>query len=156
MTPIAYPYLLSPRAQESAVHGPVSVHSAGSRSAITPPLRVSPSTSTDFSDRSSCPTFCSPLPNGVTSLDRLFPAIGNNWASMVNTLLLPMFKEPSSSAVGNNNNATCHGQTVDPTAAKFTTRMAVAAFRAWDPRSSFGPLRATCTTTPAQFDRRQQ
>ena len=150
MTPIAYLYLLSPRAQGSAVHGLVSVHSAGSRSAITSPLRISPSTKHRLFRPLRYPTFCSPLPDGINSLDRLFPAIGDSWASMVNTLLLRMFQKPSSSAVGNNKNATYHGQTVDLTAARFTTRMAGAAFRAWtDSRSSVGPLRATCTTSPA-------
>ena len=31
------------------------------------------------------------------ALDGLFPAIGDSWASKVNTHLLPMFCEPSSS-----------------------------------------------------------
>ena len=42
--PIAYPHQLSRRVQESAVHGPVPVHSARSRSAITPLLRRYPPT----------------------------------------------------------------------------------------------------------------
>ena len=95
MTSIAYMYPLSPRALESAVHRPVSVHSAGSRSAITPHSGYLRPQSTDFSGLSRSPTR-SPME----------------------------FKELSSSAVGNNNNATIHGQTVDLTAAKFTTRMA--------------------------------
>ena len=38
--------------------------------------------STDFSGLSGSPTICSPLPDGVASLDRLFPAIataGRAW-----------------------------------------------------------------------------
>ena len=71
--------------------------------------------STDFSVLSSGPAFRSPRPDGgVASLDGLSPAMGDSWASMVNTPLLPMFQKPSSSAVNNNNNnATSHGQTVD-------------------------------------------
>ena len=44
--------------------------------------------------------------------------MGDSWASIVNTPLLPMFQNPSSSAMINNNNAKSHGQTVDLATAK--------------------------------------
>ena len=87
---------------------------------MTVETRSSCPQSTDFSALSGSPAFRSPRPDGVSFLDGLSsPAMGENWASMVNTPLLPMFQKPSSSAVNNNNNnATSHGQTVDLATAK--------------------------------------
>ena len=86
---------------------------------MTVKTRSSRPQSTDFSALSGSPAFRSPRPDGVSSLDGLSPAMGDSWASMVNTPLLPMFQKPSSSAVNNNNNnATSHGQTVDLATAK--------------------------------------
>ena len=84
---------------------------------MTVETRSSRPQSTDFSALSGSPAFRSPCPDGVSSLDELSPAMGDGWASMVNTPLLPMFQKPSSSAV-NNNNATNHVQTFDLTTAK--------------------------------------
>ncbi|KAH9020224.1 hypothetical protein EDB85DRAFT_2005486, partial [Lactarius pseudohatsudake] len=70
--------------------------------------------SPDFSDLSAGSAFRSPRADGGAApggLDGLSPAIGDSWASMVNTLLLPMFQKTSS----NNNN---NGQTVDLAAAE--------------------------------------
>ncbi|KAH9171641.1 hypothetical protein EDB89DRAFT_1080088 [Lactarius sanguifluus] len=70
--------------------------------------------STDFSGLSAGSAFRSPRADGGTApggLDGLSPAVGDSWASMVNTPLLPMFQKTSS----NNNN---NGQTVDLAAAK--------------------------------------
>ncbi|KAH8987229.1 hypothetical protein EDB86DRAFT_3245845 [Lactarius hatsudake] len=70
--------------------------------------------STDFSGLSSGSAFRSPRADGGTApggLDGLSPAVGDSWASMVNTPLLPMFQKSSS----NNSN---NGQTVDLAAAK--------------------------------------
>src|SRR6266404_2016315 len=47
-------------------------------------------------------------------LDGLSPVVGDSWASMFNTPLLPMFQKLSNA----NNNATGPGQTVDIAAAK--------------------------------------
>ena len=81
----------------------------------------------------------------------------NSWASMVITPPLPMFQKPSSSTVANNNNALSRRQTVDLAAVKFNDSYGEAAFRAWMARrSSAGPPRAICTTTPTQLDRRQR
>ncbi|KAH9012278.1 hypothetical protein EDB85DRAFT_2281311 [Lactarius pseudohatsudake] len=69
--------------------------------------------STDFSGLSAGSAFRSPRAYGGTAsggLDGLSPAVGDSWASMVNTPLLPMFQKTS-----NNNN---NGQTVDLAAAK--------------------------------------
>jgi len=56
--------------------------------------------STDFSGA----PFRSPRPEGTTgsggTLDTLSPAMGDSWASMVNTPLLPMFQKPSTSNGG--------------------------------------------------------
>jgi hypothetical protein len=68
--------------------------------------------STDFSGLSGSPAFRSPRPDGA-SLDALSPAMGDSWASMVNTPLLPMFQKSTA-----NNNASNHGQTVDIATAK--------------------------------------
>ncbi|KAF8268548.1 hypothetical protein EI94DRAFT_1146404 [Lactarius quietus] len=66
--------------------------------------------STDFSGLSGSPAFSrSPRPDSNAALDGLSPAIGDSWASMVNTPLLPMFQKSSAA----NNNNTAHGQTVD-------------------------------------------
>ncbi|KAH9020229.1 hypothetical protein EDB85DRAFT_2120823 [Lactarius pseudohatsudake] len=68
--------------------------------------------STDFSGLSAGSAFRSPRADGGTApggLDGLSPAVGDSWASMVNTPLLPMFQKTTS-----NNN----GQTVDLAAAK--------------------------------------
>ncbi|KAI9436689.1 hypothetical protein H4582DRAFT_404322 [Lactarius indigo] len=70
--------------------------------------------STDFSGLSAGSAFRSPRADGGAApggLDGLSPVVGDSWASMVNTPLLPMFQKTSS----NNNNA---GQTVDLAAAK--------------------------------------
>ncbi|KAH8994152.1 hypothetical protein EDB86DRAFT_3234880 [Lactarius hatsudake] len=70
--------------------------------------------STDFSGLSSGSAFRSPRADGGTApggLDGLSPAVGDSWASMVNTPLLAMFQKTSS----NNSN---NGQTVDLAAAK--------------------------------------
>ncbi|KAH9024802.1 hypothetical protein EDB85DRAFT_2179998 [Lactarius pseudohatsudake] len=70
--------------------------------------------STDFSGLSAGSAFRSPRADGGTApggLDGLSPAVGDSWASMVNTPPLPMFQKTSS-----NNNNNC--QTVDLAAAK--------------------------------------
>jgi hypothetical protein len=64
--------------------------------------------STDFSGLSGHPAFRAPRPDGA-SLDAVSPAMGDSWASMVSTPLLPMFQKSSTA----NNNASSHGQTVD-------------------------------------------
>ena len=85
---------------------------------MTVETRSSRPQSTDFSALSGSPAFRSPRPDGVSSLDGLSPAMGDSWASMVNTPLLPMFQKPSSSSVNNNNNTSSIGQTVDLATAK--------------------------------------
>ncbi|KAH8994156.1 hypothetical protein EDB86DRAFT_3078362 [Lactarius hatsudake] len=73
--------------------------------------------STDFSGLSAGSAFRSPRADGGTApggLDGLSPAVGDSWASMVNTPLLPMFQKTSSD---NSNN----GQAVDLAAADLTT-----------------------------------
>ena len=70
--------------------------------------------STDFSGLSGSPAFRSPRPDSGAALDGLSPAIGDSWASTVNTPLLPMFQKSWAA----NNNATGHSQTVDLAAAK--------------------------------------
>ncbi|KAI9436694.1 hypothetical protein H4582DRAFT_2156748 [Lactarius indigo] len=70
--------------------------------------------STDFSGLSAGSAFRSPRADGGAApggLDGLSPVVGDSWASMVNTPLLPMFQKTSS----NNNSA---GQTVDLAGAK--------------------------------------
>ena len=71
--------------------------------------------STDFSCLSAGSAFRSPRPDGGAApggLDGLSPVVCDNWASMVNTPLLPMFQKTLMA----NNDAT--GQTVDLAAAK--------------------------------------
>ena len=54
--------------------------------------------STDFSGIAASATIRSPRPDGAgsgSSLDALSPAVGDSWASMVNTPLMPMFQKPS-------------------------------------------------------------
>ena len=70
--------------------------------------------STDFSGISGAP-FRSPRPEGAgNTLDTLSPAMGDSWASMVNTPLLPMFQKTSTS----NNSGSGPTQTVDLATAK--------------------------------------
>lgn len=72
--------------------------------------------STDFSGISGAP-FRSPRPEGANAgntLDTLSPAMGDSWASMVNTPLLPMFQKTSTA----NNNGAGPTQTVDLATAK--------------------------------------
>jgi hypothetical protein len=72
--------------------------------------------STDFSGIAASATFRSPRNDGSTggnSLDSLSPPVGDSWASMVNTPLMPMFQKPS-----NNNAGAGPTQTVDLAAAK--------------------------------------
>ena len=59
--------------------------------------------------------------------------MGDSWATMVITPLLPMFQKPSSSAVANNNNTMSRDQTVDLAATKFNEPYGGAAFRAGRP-----------------------
>lgn len=49
----------------------------------------------------------------MASIDGLSPAMGDSWASIANTPVLPMFQKLLSFVVNNNNDATGHGQTVD-------------------------------------------
>src|SRR6266478_6461602 len=73
--------------------------------------------STDFSGIAASPQFRSPRPEGAGSgntLDTLSPAMGDSWASMVNTPLLPMFQKTSTA----NNSGTGPTQTVDLATAK--------------------------------------
>jgi hypothetical protein len=73
--------------------------------------------STDFSGIAASAPFRSPRPEGAGSgntLDTLSPAMGDSWASMVNTPLLPMFQKPSTT----NNNGAGPTQTVDLATAK--------------------------------------
>ncbi|KAH8987214.1 hypothetical protein EDB86DRAFT_3245840 [Lactarius hatsudake] len=70
--------------------------------------------STDFSGLSAGSAFRSPRADGSTApggLDGLSPAVGDSWANMVNTPLLPIFQKTSS----NNSN---DGQAVDLAVAK--------------------------------------
>jgi hypothetical protein len=69
--------------------------------------------STDFSGIPASAAFRSPRPEGAT-LDTLSPAMGDSWASMVNTPLLPMFQKSSTA----NNSGTGPTQTVDLATAK--------------------------------------
>ncbi len=74
--------------------------------------------STDFSGIAAGAPFRSPRPEGAGSsntLDTLSPPIGDSWASMVNTPLLPMFQKTSTTA---NNSGTGPTQTVDLATAK--------------------------------------
>ncbi|KAH9012273.1 hypothetical protein EDB85DRAFT_2223722 [Lactarius pseudohatsudake] len=66
--------------------------------------RVGPQ-STDFSGLSAGSAFRSPRPDATVpgGLDGLSPVVGDSWASMVNTPLLPMFQKTSSA---NNNQPT--------------------------------------------------
>jgi hypothetical protein len=67
--------------------------------------------STDFSGLSAGSAFRSPRPEAAPGgLDGLSPAVGDSWASMVNTPLLPMFQKSTA--------ATGHTQTVDLATAK--------------------------------------
>ena len=73
--------------------------------------------STDFSGIAASAPFRSPRLEGAgntNTLDTLSPAMGDSWASMVNTPLLPMFQKTSTT----NNNATGPTQTVDLATAK--------------------------------------
>jgi hypothetical protein len=73
--------------------------------------------STDFSGIAASAPFRSPRPEGAGSgntLDTLSPAMGDSWASMVNTPLLPMFQKTSTA----NNNGAGPTQTVDLATAK--------------------------------------
>ena len=72
--------------------------------------------STDFSGIAASAPFRSPRPEGAGSgnaLDTLSPAMGDSWASMVNTPLLPMFQKTTT-----NNSGTGPTQTVDLATAK--------------------------------------
>ena len=71
--------------------------------------------STDFSGLSGSPAFRPSRPDAGNSLDGLSPAIGDSWASMVNTPLLPIFQK---SLTANNNATVYGGQTVDLAAVK--------------------------------------
>jgi hypothetical protein len=72
--------------------------------------------SIDFSGLSGGPAFRSSRPDAGAALDGLSSAMGDSWASMVNTPLLPMFQSSALTAI---NNATAHGgQTVDLAFAK--------------------------------------
>ncbi len=73
--------------------------------------------STDFSGLSAGSAVLSPRSDGGPApggLNGLSPIVGDSWASMVNTPLLPMFQKGFNA----NNNATGPGQTVDLAAAK--------------------------------------
>jgi hypothetical protein len=73
--------------------------------------------STDFSGIAASAPFRSPRPEVAASgntLDTLSPAMGDSWASMVNTPLLPMFQKTSTT----NNGTTGPTQTVDLATAK--------------------------------------
>jgi hypothetical protein len=74
--------------------------------------------STDFSGIAASAAFRSPRPDGSSggnSLDSLSPAVGDSWASMVNTPLMPMFQKPSTT-----NNGSGPTQTVDLASAKLS------------------------------------
>ena len=104
------------------MHGPASVHSVRSCSAITYLRKIFPSTLGLSAHRhqlfTGSPASRSPRPDSGASFDGLSPTMGDGWATMVNTPLLLMFQTPSSSPVKNNNNPTSQGQTVDFAAAK--------------------------------------
>ncbi|KAI0292673.1 hypothetical protein B0F90DRAFT_1671086 [Multifurca ochricompacta] len=75
--------------------------------------------STDFSGIAASAAFRSPRPDGSganNSLESLSPAIGDSWASMVNTPLLPMFQKSSTA----NNSGPGPSQTVDLATAKLS------------------------------------
>ncbi|KAH9000746.1 hypothetical protein EDB83DRAFT_2509695 [Lactarius deliciosus] len=96
------------------VHGQVTERGNTHTQEIFMEPRSSRPQSTDFSGISTGSAFCSPRADGGTApggLDGLSPAVGDSWASMVNTPLLPMFQKSTS----NNSN---NGQTVDLAAAK--------------------------------------
>jgi hypothetical protein len=84
---------------------------------ITAEPKSSRPQSTDFSGISGAP-FRSPRPEGGggggNTLDTLSPAMGDSWASMVNTPLLPMFQKTSTA----NNSGAGPTQTVDLATAK--------------------------------------
>ena len=70
--------------------GPVSVHSARSRSSTTQDMtRFSHLQCTDFSGLSGNPAFHSLYPDGDASFDGLSSAMGDSWANMVNSPLRP-------------------------------------------------------------------
>ena len=84
--PIVYLLRLSPRAQESAVHGPASVPLGqvvepdnSPTSDIFVETRSSHPQSTDFSALFNSPAFCSPRPGSVASLDELSPTMVDRW-----------------------------------------------------------------------------
>jgi len=74
--------------------------------------------STDFSGIAAGAAFRSPRPDGAgngNTLDTLSPAMGESWASMVNTPLMNLFPK---SSTANNNNGAGPTQTVDLATAK--------------------------------------
>ncbi|KAH9171644.1 hypothetical protein EDB89DRAFT_2229840 [Lactarius sanguifluus] len=106
--------LAQQRAKLNAAHRISAPALASSGDQISMEPRPSRPQSTDFSGLSAGSAFRSPRADGGTApggLDGLSPAVGDSWASMVNTPLLPMFQKSSS----NNSN---NGQTVDLAAAE--------------------------------------
>ncbi|KAH9010365.1 hypothetical protein EDB83DRAFT_2680828 [Lactarius deliciosus] len=90
----------SPRAENLGwVLGQVAERDNFPTQEISMEPRLSRPQSTDFSGLSAGSAFRSPRADGGTApggLDGLSPAIGDSWASMVNTPLLPMFQKTSS------------------------------------------------------------
>ncbi|KAI9507782.1 hypothetical protein F5148DRAFT_956481, partial [Russula earlei] len=96
--------------------GQVAERDSSPTQEITVESKSSRPQSTDFSVLPSV----LPVPDGVASggagLDTLSPAVGDSWASMVNTPLLPMFQKTSTT----NNGGPGSTQTVDLATAKLT------------------------------------
>ncbi|KAI0265595.1 hypothetical protein BC834DRAFT_988071 [Gloeopeniophorella convolvens] len=78
--------------------GQVAERSGSPGQEITVEPKSSRPQSTDFSVLAAGAAFRSPRPEGASALDALSPAIGDSWASMVNTPLMPMFQKTSTAA----------------------------------------------------------
>lgn len=130
--------------------GPVSVHSARSRSSTTQDMtRFSRLQCTDFYGLSGSPVFHSPHPDSDASLDGLSPAMGDSWANMVNTPLLPLLQKSSTAS----NNATSQGQIIDLVAAKLNNLYGGDNVpRLASPEDSLRSSRATSTIAAAASD----
>ena len=115
---------------------------------MTSPLRIYPPTKPRLFRPIRPPSF----PLSPASLDGLSPAVGVNWASMVNTLLLLMFQKPSSRAI---TRRTTGRRSISQSPNRVACTVGATLRASMAPRSSASPQRATCTTTPTQLDRRQ-
>ena len=101
--------------------------------------------STDFSGIAATAAFRSPRPDGAgggNGIDTLSPAVGESWASMVNTPLMPMFQKPPAANNGNSGPT----QTVDLATAKLNDLYGGGAVPRLDGPEKF--RRASKTHTP--------